>query len=102
MTENGEAIDASAEIDGVAYTYASGLRGALKNNPSAVSCMVNRLFSYGVGREVLVDDRKWLKSVRKQFASGGHQFMTLLRHLATSDEFYQDSKPESDDVLAAK
>ncbi len=87
--EQGLMIDTSGELDGVTYDDAPGLAQSLRDNPNVTSCVVNRVFSYGVGREVQSSDRKWLKDVRQQFAENGYKFMNLLRVVATSEAFYR-------------
>lgn len=87
--EQGLTIDTGGEMDGVAYENATGLGQALRDNPSVVSCLVNRVYAYGVGREVQSGDRQWLKELRKTFAQNGYQLMALLHALTTSDEFYR-------------
>lgn len=93
-TENGAPIDTSGEIDGAAFADAAGLGQALRNNPSVVSCLVNRVYAYGVGREVAAGERKWLKALREDFAKAGYQWRPLLRQIATSDVFYRGSEPQ--------
>ncbi len=91
--ENGVPIDTSGELDGISYEDALGLGKALRSNASVVSCLVNRLYAYGIGREVLPGDRKWLKQVRKTFAGDGYRILELLRTLGTSEEFYLGAGP---------
>ena len=87
-TENGAAIDTNGELDGVAYTDAAGLGRALRENRSTVSCLVSRIYAYGVGRETNRKERKWLKQLRKDFAEDGHRFKPLLRRVATNEHFH--------------
>lgn len=88
-TENGVPIDTRGEIDGVTYADAAGLGQALRDNPNTVSCLVNRVYAYGIGRETVAEDRKWLKGLRKEFAKQGYQLRDLLRQIATSEIFYR-------------
>lgn len=97
-TENGAEIDTSGEIDGVAYDDALGLGKALRDNPAVVSCVVNRLYAYGTGRDVVPAERKWLKEVRKHFAGEGYRFKALMRDIATSEMFYRGGSPQADKV----
>ncbi len=91
--ENGIAIDTSGEMDGVPFTDYQDLRTALHDNPAVVSCVVNRLFSYGSGRKVTARDRRGLKSLRKNFAKQGYHLPELLRALATSELFFREAAP---------
>ena len=46
--ENGAAIDASGDLDGIKYKDAAGLGVALHDNSNAASCLVNRLYGYAI------------------------------------------------------
>lgn len=98
LMENGAPIDTSGEIDGVVYAGPTGLGQALRGNPSIISCLVNRVFAYGAGREVTGRDRKWLKQVRKAFAGDGYQLKALLRQIAGSAAFYRAEAPARETV----
>ena len=93
--ENGASIDASGELDGVKFTDAAGLGKAVHDNPSAAACVVNRLYSYGVGRPANKPEAAWLKEgLEKQFAADGYKVPQLMRRIATSDAFMRVSLPE--------
>jgi hypothetical protein len=93
--ENGAPIDASGEIDGLKFADAKGLGKALHDNPAASTCLVNRLYAYGVGRSITKDEASWVHSdLTKDFVSGHYGIASLLRGIATSDRFYSATKPE--------
>jgi len=93
--ENGAAIDASGEIDGVKFSDARGLGAALHDNPGAAACIVNRVFAYGIGRSATKDESGWLHTqLTKDFVAGHYGIKALLRGIATSDQFYRAPKPE--------
>jgi hypothetical protein len=88
--ENGVAIDASGEIDGIKFADAIGLGKAIHDNPNATSCLVTRLYSYGVGRKPTKSEIDWLTtSMNKTFAADGYKVPQLLRRIATSDTFFR-------------
>ena len=88
--ENGAKIDASGELDGVKFTDAAGLGKTVHDNPNAASCLVKRLYTYGVGRNATKTEADWLKEVvLKQFAADGYRLPQLLRRVATSDTFFR-------------
>ncbi len=94
--ENGVPIDASGEIDGLKFANAQGLGKAIHDNPAAAACIVNRLYSYGIGRSATKDEGAWIHTdLAKTFASGGYELKALLRAIATSDQFYRVTKPET-------
>lgn len=101
-TENGAAIDTSGALDGVEFENAAGLGQVVRDHPAATSCLVNRVFSYGVGRAPTESEKEWLNaSLEKSFEQEGFRFRQLLRRLATSDTFFRISSAETDlNVLA--
>jgi hypothetical protein len=96
LVENGVPIDPSGEIDGAKFADAAGLGKALHDNPGTAGCVVNRLYSYAVGRTAGKSEIEWLHGeLAKSFASGGYRIADLLRGIATSDVFYSVARPES-------
>ena len=88
--ENGVKIDASGELDGVKFTDAVSLGKALHDNPSTSSCIVNRIYSYGVGRKPTKSETEWLKTTAlKNFEADGYKVPMLLKRIATSDTFFR-------------
>ena len=92
-TENDAPIDASGDLNGLAYTGPVGLGQALRGDPAVASCAVNRLFSYAVGRAVSRDEAAVVKYLDKSFAAGRYNFPALMRRIASSDAFFAVSKP---------
>ena len=80
-------IDASGELDGQAYGDATGLALAVRNNPATTSCLVNRMFSYAVGREIGRKDRELIAFLGQRFAQDGYRVPDLMRTIAASDAF---------------
>jgi len=88
--ENGTKIDASGELDGVKFNDAAGLGQVLRNNTNVTSCVVNRIYSYGVGRKLTKSETEWLKTVAlKNFEADGYKVPMLLKRIATSDTFFR-------------
>jgi hypothetical protein len=86
--ENGAAIDASGELDGVKYKDAAGLGAALHDNANAASCLVTRLYGYAAGRMPVKNEAPWLGYLNKHFAADGYRLPELMRRIATSDALY--------------
>ena len=86
--ENGAHIDASGDLDGMAFTDAAGLGRAMHDNPATASCVVQRLTSYALGRALESGDREFMAYIEKSFATDGYKFTSLLRRIALSDAFY--------------
>ncbi len=106
-TENGAPIDASGEIDGNKFVDAAGLGKAIHDSPAATACVVNRLYSYGIGRKPTKGEVDWLATtLTKTFAADGYKLPQLLRRIATSDSFFRiapaDSPEKAPTVALAK
>ena len=86
-SENGVPIDTSGELDGVAFADAAGLGQRLRNHPATAACLVNRLYSYGIGRTPAADDAAAIAALQKGFAADGYRLPDLLRRLVTDDAF---------------
>jgi hypothetical protein len=89
ITENFVAIDASGQLDGLKYSDATGLGKAVHDNPQTPGCLVNRVYSEGVGRVPTATEKQWLKdSLQVQFAQDGYRIPKLLRAITLSSSFY--------------
>jgi len=86
-TENGEAIDASGELDGIKFSDAVGLGQAMRVNPAAPACVVNRLYAYSVGRAVESGEKDWMRALEMGFAEDDYRFTALLKRIVTSRAF---------------
>ena len=94
--ENGVKIDTSGELDGVKFTDAVSLGKAVRDSPSTTSCVVNRLYSYGVGRKPTKSEGEWLKTTAlKNFETDGYKIPQLLKRIATSDTFFRVLPPDA-------
>jgi hypothetical protein len=94
-TENGQAIDASGELDGVKFTDAASLGRALHDNPATPSCLVGRIYAYAAGRPAAKGEAEWIKYLNTDFAANGYRLPDLMRRIVTSDAFYRISAPET-------
>ena len=90
--ENGATIDVSGNLNGRAFDGSAGLGAALHDEPAATSCLVNRLYSYGVGRVPGKGEKDWVTALNASFAEDNYSFMALLRRIAVSDGFYAVSR----------
>jgi hypothetical protein len=92
-TENDAPITTDGEIDGVKFDDAVGFTKAIHDHPQAPVCLVNRIFSFGVGRTPTKDENEWLNYQVKQFAADGYKVPDLMSRIATSPAFYRISTP---------
>jgi hypothetical protein len=101
-SENGATIDTSGEIDGIGFGDAAGLGKAVHDHPATAACLVNRLFSYAVGRTPSQSESEWIKvDLESGFSASGYRWKPLLRWIATSDAFFQVSAPARPTVQSA-
>jgi hypothetical protein len=100
-TENGAPIDASGKLNDVAFKDAAGLGQVLHDDPAATSCLVRRVYEYGVGRTPERGEAVWLNDLTRQFGEDGYRIPELLRRIAVSDGFYRVA-PSADPLPAAK
>jgi hypothetical protein len=85
--ENGAAIDTTGMLDGKAYHDTLTMQTALRDNPAAPSCLVQRTYEYGVGRQVADGEADWLQYTTNRFAGDKYTFPALMRRIATSKAF---------------
>jgi hypothetical protein len=102
--EHGAPIDASGSLDGHPYPDAVGLGQALHDNPATVSCLVERLYSYSVARQMTPKDKPLLTYLNGRFGASGYQVPELMRTIALSGAFSTvtapvDAPPASKQVL---
>ncbi len=86
-TENGVVIDASGELDGATYNDVLGLVDALADNSKFASCVVNRLYSYALGRSSVGGDAQQLLQLTERFVRNGRRFKQLMADVALSTGF---------------
>ena len=94
LAENGVLIDTSGDLDGIAFEDSTGLGLALRDNPAATSCLVNRLYAYASG-ETLAPRDPWMTYLEENFAGNGYSVKSLLRRIASSKTFYAVTPPDS-------
>jgi hypothetical protein len=87
-TENGAAIDASGEIDGITFADAPSLGKAIHDNPSTTACLADSLYRYAAGRDFDPGEKDFRKWLGEQFAASGYKLPELMKTIATSDAFY--------------
>jgi hypothetical protein len=94
-SEGGETIDASGTLDGRNFKDALGLGQALHDDPALTSCLVNRLYSYGVGGAPPAGDstHALLQYFDARFAGAGYRVPDLMRTIALSQAFSEATEP---------
>jgi len=93
LTENGEPLDTSGELDGIHFSDAAGLGRAMHDNTATGACLVRRLYSYATGRAPARRDIAWIRDLESGFAADGYRAPELMRRIATSENFYRVGPP---------
>ena len=61
---------------------------AVRNHPALPTCLVRRVYSYGVGAPVENSDKPLLDFLNAEFVKGGYRLPNLLRQIVLSPAFY--------------
>ena len=85
--ENGAPIDATGDLDGVAFKDEASLSTALRNHPNAAGCFVTKLYEHAQGRAPLKVDAAVIAGLSKQFGDKGHRANQLLVDIVSSDAY---------------
>lgn len=80
--ERGHPIDSSGSLDGQQFADVSGLAQALHDHPSLTSCLVKRMYSYGMGGPASPADRPVLRYLKHRFEEHGYRVPELMRTIA--------------------
>jgi len=98
INENGEPIDASAElIDGTKFEGSAGLRNVLLSNPEQfVSTGTNRLLTYALGRGLEYYDMPSVRKIVRDAASTNYSFSSLVLGVVKSVPFQMRKVPKAD------
>jgi hypothetical protein len=86
-TDNGQPIDASGTLDGVAFSSLAQLGAALRRNASTGPCLVSKVYESALGRLPIDVDTAVLDQLITKFNTSGHHVDQLLVDLAGSDGF---------------
>lgn len=93
LTENGAPIDVSVDVMGKPISGASGLGEALRDDPRVPACLINRVYAYGVGRQLDSQDRSAISESTKAFVGDGYNVVRAMARLAVSDTFFTTPAP---------
>jgi len=100
MNENGEPVDASAElIDGTKFEGPAGLKNTMLVSPEQfVLTATNRLLTYAVGRGLDYYDMPAVRKIVRETAASNYNFSSLVLGVVKSVPFEmrKSPKPESD------
>jgi hypothetical protein len=86
-TDNGQAIDATGVLDGMAFDGLAQLGNVLRREAVAGPCVVAKVYTYLQGRSINGKDASAIDTLATHFAGSGNQVHQLLLELVTSDSF---------------
>jgi hypothetical protein len=87
-TEDGAELDTTGDLDGIEFNDVNGLAEALHDHPMLPSCLVRRMYSFGVGSPVSMStDREILAYLRESFIEHDFKLPDLMREIALSHAF---------------
>jgi hypothetical protein len=99
--ENSALIDTSGELGGIKFDGPQGLGRAMHDSPAAVSCLLNRLESYALGRQLTQQDQPVVQELQQSFAAHGYHLPDVMRQIVTHESFYRVSPPQTVDPTQA-
>ena len=85
--DHGAAIDASGNLDGVAYRDARGLTQTIHDSTAFPRCMTTRLYRFAYGRHESDGEEAEVSRLAQDFAYGGYRLRRLMSSIATSAAF---------------
>ena len=88
-TENGAPIDLSGDLGGKAFVGPEGLGQAVAADPALSSCLVNRIYSYGVGRIPDAAAHSTLDVIRTRYLKDGLKIRDIMRAISLTDDFFR-------------
>jgi len=91
--ENNVDIDASGDLDGVAFQDARGLAQAVHDHPDLPGCFTRNLYRYATSFPEGSDDAKTLQALTYEFKASGHKVRSLLMTIALNPAFRLASEP---------
>ena len=94
--EQGQKIDTRGIFEGTAYDNLTSFAKLLSGSSVVESCLVNRLYSYGLARPLTADDKGATDTFREQFDESGRTLPSLLRVIARSNQFYELVAPRGE------
>jgi len=92
--EVGQPIDASGNLDGVAFTDARGVGAALKNHPNLGSCLTRDVLRYTIAHIETAGEEPVVDALASQLATNGYQFRSLLLGVVASASFRYAGVPQ--------
>ena len=91
--DSGQVIDASGDLDGVAFAGPRDLGLALKNHPDAPACVARNLYRYATAHIENIGEEAAISLLVKAFQDNGYRFRSLVEGMVKSPAFVYAAKP---------
>jgi hypothetical protein len=87
LDELGYAIDDQTVWNGTSIDGAAGLRDVVVADERLAECVVEKSFTYAIGRGVTIEDGPTIEQITKEFVENGQTFDALADAIVSSDAF---------------
>jgi hypothetical protein len=87
LTDAGQVIDASGEIDGVAFQNAAGLAAALGRHPAVSECLARNVYRYAIGHLESSSEDPLVVALGRQSEAEGSRLRALFSSVVASAAF---------------
>ena len=87
-TENGAVIDASGNLDGRPFSSPLEFGEALRDHPETGKCVVERMYRFAVGRDIVWYEREYMDYLIEAFKAREYKVPSLMRDIAMSENFF--------------
>ncbi len=93
-TDNGQPIDAQADLDGEPFEGAAELGALVAVSPGASSCLVRGLYRHATGHIEIEGEEASIAAIEQAFVESGHHMQELLVEIVASPAFRVVAEPE--------
>jgi hypothetical protein len=94
-TENGQAIDVSASMQGKKFAGAEGLGKFLHDNPKYTACIARKAYAYSRGENSEDVPASAFKAANKSFTDSGFRMRALLKAMVEDKDYFNAQPPET-------
>ncbi|GAB3285630.1 DUF1592 domain-containing protein [Parahaliea aestuarii] len=92
--ENGQLIDVSATLNGVAFVGAGGLGQLLRTDERIPACLVRNVYAYSAGQLPAPEQAEFIRRSTREFAGDGYRLPGLMQRMAVAPAFFNVLVPE--------
>ena len=85
--DNGHAIDATGDLDGVPFDGAVELASILRDDPRTAACIARHVYRYAVGHVETRGETPAIDALIQAFEDSDYQLLSLLSAVTESDGF---------------